>query len=130
MNIPEGLVYTKDHEWVRRDGATVTIGISDFAQSELGDVVYVEVPEVGARIEAGSPFGTVESVKAVSEIFAPVSGEVTEVNAALRDAPETVNTDPYGNGWILKVRASSPQEFEALLSPAAYARHVADGAKH
>ena len=129
MNIPEGLVYTKDHEWVRREGAVATMGITDFAQSELGDIVFVELPEVGAKVEAGRELGTVESVKAVSEVFAPVSGEVTAVNEALRDGPETVNGDPYQKGWIIKIRASNPAEFDSLMPAAAYAS-FAEAAKH
>lgn len=128
MNTPKDLMYTKDHEWVRREGPTATIGITDFAQSELGDIVFVELPEAGASLEAGREFGTVESVKAVSEVYAPISGVVTEVNGALRDSPQLVNEDPYAAGWILKVRPSRPEEIEALMSADAYARFVQDGA--
>lgn len=129
MNAPEDLLYTKDHEWVRRHGPTASIGITDFAQSELGDIVFVELPEVGSILEAGREFGTIESVKAVSEIFAPVSGEVSEVNEALRDAPEALNKDPYGAGWILKLRLEKPEEISVLMSASDYARFVEEGAK-
>jgi glycine cleavage system H protein len=130
MSVPPSLLYTKDHEWVRREGENAVIGITDFAQSELGDIVFVELPEKGSAIEAGKEFGTVESVKAVSEVFAPVSGEVIEVNDALRDAPETVNTDPYGTGWILKVRPSIPGELESLMTAEAYSSFIEEGAGH
>ena len=130
MNAPEDLRYSKDHEWVRQESGSVTIGITDFAQSELGDIVYVELPAIGSILEAGREFGTVESVKAVSEVFAPVSGTVVEVNESLRDAPEKVNTDPYGEGWILKVRTSKVAEADALLTSAEYVRFVEEGSKH
>ena len=121
MSVPEELQYTRSHEWVRREGETATVGITDHAQDELGDVVFVELPEVGAAFDAGDSFGAVESVKAVSDLYAPVGGEVVEVNSALEDAPEKVNEDPYGDGWILKLRASgegdllTAQEYEKLL---------------
>ena len=121
MSVPEELQYTRSHEWVRREGETATVGITDHAQDELGDVVFVELPEVGATFGAGEAFGAVESVKAVSDLYAPVGGEVVEVNSALEDAPEKVNEDPYGDGWILKLRASgegdllTAQEYEKLL---------------
>ena len=130
MNVPRNLLYTKDHEWVRREGEAAVIGITDFAQSELGDIVFVELPERGSTIEAGKEFGTVESVKAVSEVFAPVSGEVIDVNTALRDSPETVNSDPYGTGWILKVRPSQPGELENLMTSDAYASFLEEGGGH
>ena len=121
MNIPEDLQYTKSHEWVRIEGDTATIGITDHAQDELGDVVFVELPDEGATFAAGESFGTVESVKAVSDLYAPVGGEVVEVNSALEDAPENINEDPYGEGWIVKLRTSgeadllSPQEYEKVV---------------
>ncbi len=121
MSVPEELQYTRSHEWVRREGETATVGITDHAQDELGDVVFVELPEVGATFDAGEAFGAVESVKAVSDLYAPVGGEVLEVNGALEDAPEKINEDPYGDGWILKLRASgegdllSAQEYEQFL---------------
>ena len=106
MSVPEELQYTRSHEWVRTEGDTATVGITDHAQEELGDIVYVELPEEGATFKAGEPFGTVESVKAVSDIYAPVGGEVIEVNEALGDNPEKINEDPYGEGWIVKLRVS------------------------
>jgi glycine cleavage system H protein len=121
VSVPEELQYTRSHEWVRREGETATVGITDHAQDELGDVVFVELPEVGAAFDAGDSFGVVESVKAVSDLYAPVGGEVVEVNGALEDAPEKINEDPYGDGWILKLRASgegdllSAQEYEQFL---------------
>ena len=130
MNAPEGLLYTKDHEWVRRDGDVATVGITDFAQGELGDIVFVELPAKGTALEAGREFGTVESVKAVSEVFAPVSGTVVEVNTALQDTPEVVNTDPYGEGWILKVKGARAEELEGLMASAAYVAFVQHGEKH
>jgi glycine cleavage system H protein len=117
MPVPEDLQYTESHEWVRAEGDTATIGITDHAQEELGDVVFVELPEVGATLEAGDSFGAVESVKAVSDLYAPVGGEVTEVNSTLEDSPEKINEDPYGEGWILKLRTSAEAD---LLSPADY----------
>jgi glycine cleavage system H protein len=121
LNIPENLQYTKSHEWVRTEGDTVTIGITDHAQDELGDVVFVELPDEGATFDAGESFGTVESVKAVSDLYTPVGGEVVEVNTALEDAPENINEDPYGEGWIVKLRTTdepdllSPQEYEKVV---------------
>jgi glycine cleavage system H protein len=121
VSVPEELQYTRSHEWVRREGETATVGITDHAQDELGDVVFVELPEVGAAFDAGEAFGVVESVKAVSDLYAPVGGEVVEVNGALEDTPEKINEDPYGDGWILKLRASgegdllSAQEYEQFL---------------
>ena len=116
---PADLKYTKDHEWIRLAGDTAEVGITDFAQQQLGDVVYVELPEVGQAVVAGQSFGTIESVKAVSELFAPMSGQVTEVNAGLRDHPEIVNAEPHTT-WIIKVRVSSVTETEALLDHAQY----------
>ena len=125
MPVPEDLQYTKSHEWVRVEGDTATVGITDHAQDELGDVVFVELPEQGATLESGDSFGAVESVKAVSDLYAPVGGEVVEVNDALEDSPEKINEDPYGEGWILKLRTSGdgPGDGPAdgdLLSPADY----------
>src|SRR5215210_362877 len=119
-NVPEDLHYSKDHEWFRLEGDTGTIGITDHAQDALGDVVYVELPKVSESFTAHEAFGSVESVKAVSEIFTPVSGEVTEVNEALQDDPEKVNTDPYGEGWMVRVRMSNAGEVDGLLSAAEY----------
>ena len=121
MSIPDDLQYTRSHEWVRAEDGTATIGITDHAQEELGDVVFVELPEEGAPIEAGDSFGTVESVKAVSDLYSPVSGEVVEVNSSLEDAPEKINDDPYGEGWIVKLRTSEEAD---LLSPEEYEKVV------
>ena len=121
MTIPEDLQYTKSHEWVLIEGDTVTIGITDHAQDELGDVVFVELPDEGATIEAGDSFGTVESVKAVSDLYTPVGGEVVEVNSSLEDAPEKINDDPYGEGWIVKLNTSEEAD---LLSPDEYEKVV------
>ena len=120
MDIREDRRYTSEHEWLLLQGAEGTIGISDYAQDELGDVVYVSLPAVGARMTAGSPFGEVESVKTVSELFAPVTGEVTAVNEALRDHPEHVNASPFDDGWMVRVRLDDPAEAESLLDAAAY----------
>ena len=120
MVSPSELKYTKEHEWVRVDGDTGTIGITDYAQDQLGDIVFVELPAVGAAIRAAQKFGEIESVKAVSELFAPVSGEVTEANDGLADSPESVNDDPYGDGWLVKLRLSDPAELDQLLSPEEY----------
>ena len=119
-NVPEDLHYSKDHEWIRVEGDVGTIGITDHAQNSLGDVVYVELPKAGESFSAHEPFGSVESVKAVSEIFTPVGGEVVEVNEALQDEPERVNTDPYGEGWMIRVRMTNPGEVDSLLSAAEY----------
>ena len=120
MNIPEELKYTKDHEWIRNDGEMLTIGITDFAQRELGDIVYVEVDTLNETLEAESVFGTVEAVKTVSDMFLPVSGEIIEFNEALEDAPEQVNEDPYGEGWMVKVRCEDLSEIENLLDASEY----------
>jgi glycine cleavage system H protein len=119
-NVPEDLHYSKDHEWVRVDGDVAVVGITDYAQNSLGDVVYVELPRVGEEFAANESFGSVESVKAVSEVFSPVSGKVAEVNEALNDEPEKVNGDPYGEGWMIKVRMSTPGEVDSLLTAAEY----------
>ncbi len=119
-NVPEELHYSKDHEWVRVAGNIATIGITDYAQNSLGDVVYVEVSKSGDELAANESFGSVESVKAVSELFTPVSGVVTEQNESLQDAPEKVNTDPYGDGWMIRVKMASPGEVDSLLTAAEY----------
>jgi glycine cleavage system H protein len=119
-NVPEDLQYSKDHEWVRVKGDTGTIGITDHAQNSLGDVVYVELPKPGETFAAHESFGSVESVKAVSEIFTPVGGEIVEVNESLQDEPEKVNNDPYGEGWMIRIRMSNPGEVDSLLSAAEY----------
>jgi glycine cleavage system H protein len=123
---PSDYRYTKEHEWIKVSGNTGTIGITDYAQHELGDVVFVELPAVGAKISAGQVFGTVESVKAVSEIFAPVSGDVTEANTALSDTPETLNSDPHGAGWLIKVKLANPAEVSGLMDAAAYEAFVSE----
>ena len=110
MEFPQDLSYSSEHEWCRVDGDVATVGITDFAQSELGDVVFLELPEVGDAVSAGGEFGTIEAVKAVAELFAPVSGEVVEVNDAIVDSPETVNEQPYGDGWMIKVKMNDPSE--------------------
>ena len=119
-NVPENLHYSKDHEWVRLEGDTATVGITDYAQQSLGDVVYVELPKVGERFAAHDSFGTVESVKAVSELFTPVSGEVTEVNESLQDEPEKVNTDPYGDAWMIRLRVENAGDVDGMLTAAEY----------
>lgn len=116
MNIPKDLKYTKEHEWCRVQDGVAIIGITDFAQSELGDVVFIELPEAGGSTSTGAEFGTIEAVKAVAELYAPVSGEIAEVNLGLADTPETVNEDPYGEGWMIKVTMKDPSEVEGLLS--------------
>lgn len=119
-NIPADLKYTREHEWAKRDGDRIRVGITEFAQEQLGDVVFVELPKVGARVTAHQAFGVVESVKAVSDLFAPVSGEVVEVNADLSKQPEVVNKDPYGGAWMIVVAPSSPAEWDRLLSAKDY----------
>ncbi len=125
MNYPEDLKYTEQHEWVRADGNRVWVGITDFAQDALGDVVYVDMPEVGTEVRAGEPFGEVESTKSVSDVYAPVTGTVSARNDALVDAPELVNQDPYGDGWMIAIESSDPSELDRLLTAAAY-REVAE----
>ena len=120
MNIPEELHYTKDHEWIKIDGNIATIGITDFAQSELGDIVYVEVETLDETLEADEIFGTVEAVKTVSDLFLPLSGQIIEFNETLEDEPEKVNTDPYGEGWMIKIKCSDLSQVENLLSADAY----------
>lgn len=125
-DIPEDLRYSEDHEWVRYDDAssTATIGVTDYAQGELGDIVFLEFPATGTEIERKDSAGTIEAVKAVAELYAPVSGTIVAVNGALEDAPETVNKDPYGDGWMIKVELSDPAQLDDLLDAAGYARHV------
>jgi glycine cleavage system H protein len=122
--VPENLRYTKDHEWIRVDGDSGTIGITDHAQEELGDIVYVELPKVGAKLEQSSSFGSVESVKAVSDIYCPVSGEVAEVNQALAESPEKVNDEPYGNGWLIKLKLANPAQVDQLMTAAQYTDYI------
>jgi glycine cleavage system H protein len=120
MSYPENFRYTKDHEWISLDGTTATIGITDFAQRELGDIVYVEVETVGKPLESGAVFGTVEAVKTVSDLFLPVSGTIDELNPELANSPELVNTDPYGKGWMIKMTVDNPADVSSLLDAAAY----------
>jgi len=124
MNIPAELKYTKDHEWVKLEGDIATIGITEFAQSELGDIVYVEIETVGETLAQEEIFGSVEAVKTVSDLFLPMAGEIIEFNEALESSPELVNSDPYGAGWMVKVRVSDASEFDGLLDAAAYANEI------
>ncbi len=126
MNVPGDLRYSTDHEWVRTDGELVRIGITDYAQDALGDVVFVELPEVGTQVAANASFSEIESTKSVSDIFAPVSGEIVEVNSALDDTPELVNEDPYGEGWICAIRPSDPSEIDGLMDAAGYEAFTAE----
>jgi glycine cleavage system H protein len=124
MNIPLDLKYTKDHEWIKVDGDQATIGVTDYAQGELGDIVYVEIETEGETLEREEVFGTVEAVKTVSDLFMPVSGEVVSVNEALADSPDIVNNDPYGDGWMVKVKLSNAAELDDLLSPEDYKAEI------
>jgi glycine cleavage system H protein len=124
MNVPEDLRYSSDHEWARTEDGKVRIGITDYAQDALGDVVYVELPEVGRKVEAGGAFGEVESTKSVSEVYAPVTGTVVEVNTDLADAPQRLNEDPYGDGWICVIEPDDPSQLDGLLDAAAYRRQI------
>ncbi|HET9402271.1 MAG TPA: glycine cleavage system protein GcvH [Candidatus Acidoferrales bacterium] len=121
---PSNYRYTKEHEWIEAKDGAGTIGITDYAQHELGDVVFVELPKVGAKFDAGKSFGTVESVKAVSEIYCPVSVEITETNAKLADSPETINSDPHNAGWLIKVKLAKPDELKSLMDSAAYQAYI------
>lgn len=124
MNLPAELKYTKNHEWVKLDGDVATIGVTDFAQQELGDIVYVEISAQGQSLEADAVFGTIEAVKTVSDLFLPVAGTITEVNSNLDQNPETVNTDPYGQGWIVKMKVDNPEDVAALLDANAYQQSI------
>ncbi len=124
MNFPENLRYTKDHEWVKIDGDEATVGITDFAQRELGDIVYIEIESVGKELQAGEIFGTVEAVKTVSDLYLPINGVVTEVNPNLNGSPDSVNSDPYGDGWMIKMKVSDLSELEELLTAEAYQKLV------
>ena len=124
MNIPDNLKYTKDHEWIRRDGEMAWVGITDYAQGELGDIVFVEIETVGETLNKGETFGTVEAVKTVSDVLMPVSGEILESNSLLADTPEVVNKDPYGEGWMIKVKMSNPAELDDLMDAAAYQKMI------
>ena len=124
MNTPDHLLYTKDHEWANFKDNEVVIGITDYAQSQLGDVIFIEIPEVGLELTMGNAFGEVEAVKAVSELYAPISGTITAVNEELEDSPDIVNSDPYGNGWLIKVAPSNPEEKDELMDSLSYEEHV------
>jgi glycine cleavage system H protein len=124
MNVPDNLHYTKDHEWLRVEGNEAFVGITDFAQSQLGDVVFVEVNAVGETLGKGESFGTIEAVKTVSDMFLPVGGEVLEMNPAIESTPEVLNKDPYGDGWIVKIRIVNPAEVSELLSPQQYSEQI------
>jgi glycine cleavage system H protein len=124
--VPADLRYTKDHEWVKADGDVATVGVTDFAASQLGDVVFVDLPEAGRTVEQFATFGVVESVKAVSDLYAPVSGEVTEVNESLKSKPELVNSEPYGEGWMIRVRVTDRSQLDGLLDAAAYEQLVSE----
>jgi glycine cleavage system H protein len=124
MTFPDDLYYTKDHEWIRVDGDTATVGITDFAQGELGDIVYVEVETIGKQLEAGAVFGTVEAVKTVSDLFLPMNGTVTELNTALANSPELVNNDPYGAGWMVKMKIANKEDIKTLMDAKAYEQMV------
>ena len=126
-NVPKDLRYTREHEWARLEGASVRVGITAYAQEQLGDVVFVELPKVGAKVAARQPFGVVESVKAVSDLFAPVTGQVAEVNGDLPKTPEVVNQDPYGRGWMVVVAPSNPSEWDLLLTAEQYEAHLGEG---
>jgi len=120
MNLPENLKYTKEHEWVRVEGDVAVVGITDFAQGELGDIVFVEIETVGERLDAGDTFGTVEAVKTVSDLFMPVGGEILEFNTALEDSPELINKDAYGNGWMVKIKIEDASDLDKLMDAGAY----------
>lgn len=124
MNTPEQLRYTKDHEWLKLEGNEALIGITDYAQTELGDIIFAELPAVGIIIDKNDPFGTVEAVKAVSEVFMPVTGEILAVNKDLADKPEVVNQDPYGAGWMIRIRLTKPEELEGMMDAAAYTAFI------
>jgi glycine cleavage system H protein len=129
MNVPADLKYTKDHEWVRVEGTVATMGITDYAQEELGDIVNVELPEEGHEVRKDEPLGAVESVKASSEVFSPVSGKVVEANQPLTDSPETINEEPYEEGWMVRIEMSNPKELDELMDAEAYKKHIAEESK-
>ena len=124
MNIPNDIKYTKEHEWVSLDGETATIGITDYAQSQLGDIVFVEFPDINSEINQNETFGVIEAVKTVADLFAPVSGEIIEVNSSLEDSPNFINSDPYGSGWIIKVKINDSNEYDGLMSSEDYKEHI------
>ncbi|MCK4545600.1 glycine cleavage system protein GcvH [candidate division WOR-3 bacterium] len=127
MNFPENIKYTKSHEWIKVEGDMAIEGITDFAQEELSDIVFIELPDVGTLAEAGKAFGTIEAVKAVSDMLAAVSGEIIETNTALAEIPEKINQDPYGEGWIIKIKMSNPEDVNNLLSAEEYEKFIAEG---
>jgi len=124
MNVPSNLLFTKDHEWIKIEGDEALIGITEYAQSELGEIVYVELPSVGDSVAIEKTFGTVEAVKAVSDLFMPVSGEVLDINPLLEEKPELINEDPYGEGWMIRIKLNNPADIDGLLSPEAYTQHI------
>lgn len=124
MSLPENLKYTKDHEWIKLDGNQATVGITEYAQSELGDVVFLEVETIGEHLNANDTFGTIEAVKTVSDLYLPVAGKIDELNSALEDQPELINTDPFGDGWIIKMTIDNPDDVAALLSAADYEKII------
>jgi len=124
MNTPNDIKYTKEHEWVSLDGETATIGITDYAQSQLGDIVFVEFPDINSEINQNETFGVIEAVKTVADLFAPVSGEIIEVNSSLEDSPNFINSDPYGSGWIIKVKINDSNEYDGLMSYDNYKEHI------
>ena len=124
MNTPNDIKYTKEHEWVSLDGETATIGITDYAQSQLGDIVFVEFPDINSEINQNETFGVIEAVKTVADLFAPVSGEIIEVNSLLEDSPNFINSDPYGSGWIIKVKIKDSNEYNGLMSSDVYEEHI------
>jgi len=128
MEFPSDLKYTEEHEWARREGEDFLIGITDYAQSELGDIVFVELPEPGTRVDRGAVFGTIEAVKTVSDLYAPLGGEILEVNTDLADQPEIVNASPYGDGWMIRIKPSDPAEVESLMDADAYRAQVGEDA--
>ncbi len=129
MDAPDDLLYSKEHEWIQRESDVATIGITEYAQKELGDVVFAELPEVGATFNANDAFGSVESVKAVSEVYTPVSGKIVEANESLLDNPEKINDDPYGEGWIIRIHVENPAELETLMSSQEYSEYVEEEAQ-
>ena len=129
MNTPSDLHYAKDHEWLRVDGEEAVVGITDYAQGELGDIVFIELPEVGTSVHSGKTFGTIEAVKAAADMYAPITGEIIAVNGQLDDTPELINQDPYGEGWILRIRISDVEEVETLLSADDYLKLIDESSK-
>ena len=124
MSIPEELKYSEDHEWVRKEGDVLVVGITDYAQGELGDVVYLDLPAVGDTFNQKDPFGSIEAVKAAADLYMPLTGEIVEANNALPDTPETINKDPYGEGWMIKIKIESTKEYDSLMDSAAYQDHI------